>query len=205
MKPETDKQYQWTFIIFSIGYIVLGALLIARPESSQRIISYLLGGVAAFIGILLVVTHFAKKDITRAFRGDIPVGVLLLMLGLYVMVRWDQVWRFLPVLLGFAIVFDSILKLQHSFDLKFSGFKYWWIGLAVALGTAVLGILLVLELFTGTTLMYYFGTVLIIDGALNLLTIMMVVRQMKKVKKQAEAPPALEEPEDAAPGPDAPQ
>lgn len=196
---QSSKNYIITFIIFSAGYILLGLLLILAPETSQQLICYLLGSVAVVLGIGRIIYHFTLKDMSRAFRSDIPLGVMLILGGIYLMVRSEMVWEWLPVLLGFAIVFDSILKLQHAFDLRRAGFGYWWGGLGLSIITAILGILLVLGVFRGNALMVYFGTVLIIDGVVNIVTIILVMVQTKRFeKRRAEAEARQNDPSSGA-------
>ncbi|MDL2293303.1 DUF308 domain-containing protein [Ruminococcaceae bacterium OttesenSCG-928-D13] len=169
-----SKKYVSNFVLFSVGYILLGILLIAAPEHSQRIICTLLGIVLMVAGIARIAWYFIKDDLSRAFHNDIPFGVLQLIGGIYLMAKADAVWSWLPVIMGFAVVFDSIVKLQHAFDLKRTGLGPWWAILALALATAVLGVLLILGIFGPEVLLYYFGTVLIFDGAANLVTIILL-------------------------------
>lgn len=181
---ESSKNYVLNFIVFSVGYILFGLLLLFAPDTSQQIICYVFGCVAIVLGIVRIVQHFVVKDGTRVFRSDIPIGVMLLAAGIYLIVRYQSVWEWLPVLLGFAIIFDSILKLQHAVDLRFSGFKPWWIWLGISLATAVLGLLLILGIFKGSALVMFWGISLIVDGIVNIVTILLVVYRSKKQQKQ---------------------
>lgn len=182
---QASKNYILTFVLFSLGYIVLGGLLLGAPNTSKKVICYLLGIVAIVLGIVRIVSHFMQKDLERAFRSDIPVGVMLILAGVYLLVQGDAIWELLPVLLGFTVVFDSILKMQHAFDLKIAGFGPWLFGMVVSIITAILGILLVLGVFSGAVLIMYFGIVLVVDGIMNLVIITLVIIQTKKFKKKA--------------------
>ncbi len=184
----SSKRYIFNFVVFSIGYILLGFLLLFAPEESKRIICYLLGSVAILLGIFRIVWHFKKDDVSRAFHNDIPFGVVLLIAGLYLIMRPDALWAWLPVILGFAVVFDSIVKLQHAFDLRRMNFSHWWGIFALAIGTMVLGILLILDIFGANILLYYFGIVLVVDGFINIGTIILVYIHAKKSAQSLELP-----------------
>ncbi len=184
----SSKRYTFTFIMFSTGYVVLGLLLLFAPEESKRIICYLLGIVAILLGIFRIVWHFKKDDVSRTFHNDIPFGVVFLIAGLYLIMRPDALWVWLPVILGFAIVFDSIIKLQHAFDLRRMNFSHWWSIFALAIGTMVLGILLILDVFGANILLYYFGIVLVVDGLINIGTIILVYIHAKKSTQALELP-----------------
>lgn len=205
---QASKRYILNFVILSVGYILLGLLLILAPEASKRIVCMLLGVVAVLMGIIRIAMHFAKDDLSRAFRNDIPMGVTLAVAGVYLFARPDAIWAWLPVILGFAVVYDSIVKLQHSFDLRRAGFGPWWGVLAAGLATAVLGVLLILGIFNNNILLYYFGAVMITDGVVNLVTITLFSTQMKKAEKAAastSATPPLTPPQAAADSADGPQ
>lgn len=190
---ENNKRFMSTFIIFSVGYIILGLLLLLAPETSQRIITYIIGGVAIISGLARIILYFVKDDYASAFRNDLAVGIVLLIAGIYLIARPDNIWQWIPVLIGFGVVFDSIIKMQHSFDLKRSGFNFWWLVLIAAMATAVLGALLILDVFNNI-LFVYLGIVLVADGIINIGSILLLYVYWKKYQKR-QSKPAIETPQ----------
>ena len=182
---ENDKRFVSTFVIMSLSYIGLGLLFLLAPGASQRLICYILGGAAIVVGIMRIVFYFMKNDLSRAFQNDLAIGVVALIAGIYLFTQPDAIWHWIPVLLGFAIVFDSIIKLQHSFDLRRANFSLWWLVLIASIATFVLGLLLIMNTFNGNLLFYYLGIVLIIDGIVNLISILLLFVIRKKVQKVA--------------------
>lgn len=170
-KLTPEKRYLLNFAAWSLGYILFGLVLLLAPDHGRQLLCYLIGGGAILLGIGRIAWYFAKDEVSRAFHNDIPSGVVLLVLGIYLIARPEAVFGWLPVILGFAVVFDSIIKLQHAFDLKRTGFAPWWGVLVAAIATAVLGILLIMGVVGPTLLLVYFGIVLLVDGAANLATI----------------------------------
>lgn len=191
---ENNKRFMSTFIIFSVGYIVLGLLLLLAPETSQRIITYIIGGVAVVSGLARIVLYLMKNNIDRPFQNELAVGVVLLIAGVYLIARPDNIWQWIPVLIGFGIVFDSIIKMQQAFDLKRGGFSFWWLMLIVSMGTTVLGALLILNVFT-SALFIYLGIVLIADGIINIVSILLLYVYWKKSQKGQGKPAAAHAPE----------
>lgn len=195
MKQMKDERRNTiNFIVFSIGYVLLGLLMILAPEQSKRLICYILGAGIIVFGIVRIAWYFAKDEVSRAFHNDIPSGIILVIAGVYLIARPDAIWDWLPVILGLAVVFDSIIKLQRAFDLRRTGFAPWWGVLAAALATAVLGLLLILDIFGKNILVYYLGAVLVADGLINLATMGLISFNKKKVAKNTPAP---EQPSDA--------
>ncbi len=181
---QASKHFTTGFIIGSVAYIVLGILMLVFPDTSEKLICYLLGGVALIIGIVCIVSFVTGRNDPAAnlFRFDLAIGVVLLVVGIYLIAWPSSVWEWLPVVLGLCVVFDSIIKLQQSLNLKRGGFNGWWIVLLVAVVTAVLGILLVVNAFGGNALIYYIAIVLIADGVVNLGTTLLLRWRMKTPK-----------------------
>ena len=84
----------------------------------------------------------------------------------------------------------SIMKLQNSIDIKRMGFKHWKVLLFFAILLFLLGAVLIYNPFEGQILVIYIGASLILEGALNIISILVISRHMKKMtqRKIAEAP-----------------
>ena len=86
----------------------------------------------------------------------------------------------LHMILGIAIVFDSILRLQLAVNLKRLQYEQWWMYLVFTLITASLGTLLVLNPFEGSIILTrYVGVSLAINGVVNLWGIIYISRIFK--------------------------
>ena len=78
---------------------------------------------------------------------------------------------------------DALLKIQISIDSKAFGIRMWWLILAVAIITGIIGFLLVLRPTESTEIvMLLLGMTLITEGVLNLVTILISVRIIHKQK-----------------------
>ncbi len=181
------KRFKLNYSLLSAGYIVLGALRLFFPDPASYLMCYALGAIAALMGLVRVVTFFAKHDPSRVFHHDLAIGVTLLVVGVYIVARPQDIADILPVLLGFCVLFDSVIKMQYAFEMRRTDMKAWWTVLVVAMLTAIAGVLLILQVFQGSTLVYYLGVVLAADGIANLLTLFMMVIRLKQHDKQLAA------------------
>lgn len=175
---ERLKKFKTAFIIFSIFYIVLGFVLIARPETSARAICRVFGALILILGVIRVIRYFAGNDFADQFRFDLARGILAVMFGIFMLIAPNAVIVALPVLLGLAIIIDSVLRLQLSIDLKRLQYEKWWLGLVLALVTGVLGAMLLFNPFAGSVaLTMYIGISLVIDGIVNLWALIFLIKQ----------------------------
>ncbi|MFV0413975.1 MAG: DUF308 domain-containing protein [Oscillospiraceae bacterium] len=194
---QTSRRFKITFAIISITYVLLGLLFIWNPGFMWQFIFYLLACIAVLLGLIRVSVYFIKNTTEKATRNDLPFGALLVALGIFLFTKPSILVELLPILVGFAILYDSVVKLQTSLELKSAGFKPWWSILILSLITTVLALLLIVNPFAsdvdGNLLRYYFAGVIIGDGALNLLTLLFAVitsatahRKAAKAEKLAE-------------------
>lgn len=162
-----DKRFVLNYVGWALGFLLLGLILLFAPAHGELFICYLLGICAVIWGIVHVVLFFKRDDEPRAFSSDIPQGVVFLILGVYLFVQPQAMHDWLPVLMGFAVVYDSVVKAQHAASLKKDGLAHWWWVLVAAMVTAVLGLLLILDVFDPAFMWYFFGAVMVVDGLLD--------------------------------------
>ncbi len=171
---DGTRRFQLNFILFSLGYILLGVLRILDKDPSSMLLCYILGGFALAGGVIRMAFFFLKPSAARLFRNDLAIGVLLLFSGLYCILKPQTILALLPVVLGFGVLFDSVLKMEYSFHMKRAQFGAWAPLVVLALVSSICGVLLVLGSFTGAALQYFMGSTLIFDGLLNLLTLVLL-------------------------------
>ena len=206
---QQGKPFKWALAVLSLGYIAIGLLFLLAPKPSTRLISYLLAGVAALAGVIAVILYLARglKKPHRAHVG-LATGVVLLAAAVYLLVRPLDLWDFLPTMLGFGILFDSVLKLELSFEMRGAGMVRWWLFAVLALLTAVMGIVLIIGPFSGSIANTYFAVSLQADGAASLFTLFFsLFFSHKKAEAKAEAKAKAEAealPPDEAPLPFSP-
>ena len=84
----------------------------------------------------------------------------------------------LPFIIGLAICFNGIVKMQSAIELRRANYDKWIVSLVIAAITLLLGILLIINPFSGAKLAIMFvGAALVIDGITNIIT-------MRTVKKK---------------------
>ncbi len=180
---EFAKNFKKSFLLVSLCFLALGFVLLLYPTLSMRAICYTLGGITTLYGIFHLITYFSRTDFGEVYRFDFVVGVLLLCAGIYVIAQPLVVAQSLPVILGLAILVDSLIKLQNAIDLKRLASPLWWIVLVLAFITAALGITLMLDPFyTVVTLTRFIGVALVVDGCVNLWSFSFLSIQLKKLR-----------------------
>lgn len=72
---------------------------------------------------------------------------------------------------------DGLLKIQIAIDAKTFGISKWWLILSVAILAGVVGVLLIFRTSeSARTLMIFLGISLLMDGIMNLITVLSTVK-----------------------------
>ena len=173
------KSFNTSFSALSLGYIILGLILLLFPSVSIKIICIALGIAALVIGIIKLVNYFQEKEEIVLLSTGFISGFLLAALGLFFIIKPVVVASILPFFIGLLICFNGIVKLQSAFDLHKVGYDKWQIPLLIAILTLILGVILIINPFTGAKLAaMVIGAVLIIDGVTNIATIQTVKKKV---------------------------
>ena len=171
------------YIVMSAVLCVVGILFMIFPQLSSIIIGRALGIVMILFGGVKLVGYFSKDLFRLAFQYDLEFGLLLIILGTIVLVRFSDIMNFIFIAIGIAILTDGLFKIQISVDSKKFGIKSWWMVMLFALLTSVVGLILVFRpvesIYVLTVLL---GISLLSEGILNLFVAICTVSIIKHQK-----------------------
>lgn len=171
------------YIVMSSLTIILGMVFMIFPKFAMRFIGIMLGIALIIFGIIRIIGYFSKDLFRLAFQYDFAFGVLLIILGATIMLRFNYLFNLLSILLGVCTLTDGLFKIQIAIDSRKFGIKQWWLTLTVALLTVGIGFVLLFCPATGaTTVTVLIGLALLFEGILNLsvaITSVKIVRNQK--------------------------
>ena len=161
------KSIRNSLILSSLLYIVLGVVLLVMPELSLGFACLLIGGAVVIYGVVRLAAYLRGGP--AADKLDLVLGVLLILLGLFLLIWIRFLLAFVPVVLGIYILIDSFGSLKRSLDMKALGFGRWWVSFLVAAALAICGLVMVLNPFgTIEGLVMFIGLGFLIDGVTTL-------------------------------------
>lgn len=157
------------YILMSAIFCVLGVLFIVRPDRSLAVMGQVLGIALIAFGIIKLVGYFSRDLFRLAFQYDLEFGILLIVLGVIVLPRSEDVMGVLAAAIGISILADGLFKFRIAMDSRSFGISNWWMILALAAVTCGAGVLLVLRPWQGAKLLArLLGASLLCEGVLNL-------------------------------------
>lgn len=168
------------YIVMSVMFCIAGALFIALPDISITMIGISMGIAMIVFGIVKLVGYFSRDLFRLAFQFDLELGILLLVLGLIVLIRPDDLMTFMCIALGISILTDGLFKVQIALDSKRFGIKSWWVILALAVVAGTIGVFLIFRSAKSAQfLTVLLGVSILAEGILNLYTVISTVLIIK--------------------------
>ena len=173
--------------VSSLIYILMGLALIMKPGLAEDAFCYILAAAAILMGIVKLIAYMATKVETRIAEdtNGFAVGISLILLGLFVLMKSTMFVLLVPFVLGFMITFKGIEGIQNVLNLKKFGFGYRKGVMAVSVIIVIFGIVVMVNPFsTLKVLLVMLGIGLLASGVFDLLADMVFTRTLKKEEKR---------------------
>lgn len=173
------KAIRNSLILTSILYTLLGVVLMLRPGSALKLACTLIGVVTLGYGVVRAAGYFRGSG-SYDQRFDLFLGIVLALLGVFLLVTPQVLVSVIPVALGLYILVDSVSAVKKALDMKALGFEKWWISLSAALVLALLGAVMVLRPFKAVeSLVVFIGVGFVFDGVYTLVNTLVADRLYK--------------------------
>ncbi len=174
------KTYKTTILILSAFYILLGLVLIIWPSESKIVMCYIAGAAATLLGVISLIMSFARRDASGSPAVKLITGIVFLTIGLILLCGAKAVVTIVGILIGIALIINSIMRFQASVELKSSGASAWFVIAIVSAVMFVLGVILLFipyEGMNGATIVS--GVSLVLDGIFNLWSVLYANKKLK--------------------------
>ena len=159
------KKLKWNLILMSLLYVGLGIFLVMKPGTALNIVCYALGGVVRACAAVQLIRYFVVERGVFQSQLTLISGLICLALGVFLLLRSDIVVSILPIVFGLFVIFDAIGRVQNALDLRRCGYDSWKGFLLLPVLSVVLGV------------------ILIVEGAINLLSALYTVLAVRRFAK----------------------
>ena len=178
------KKLKWNLVFMSVLYLGLGIFLVMKPGTALNIVCYALGGVVLACAAVQLIRYFVVERGVFQSQLTLISGLVCLALGAFLLLRSDIVVSILPIVFGLFVIFDAIGRVQNALDLRRCGYDSWKGFLLLPVLSVVLGVILIANPFGAMeTLVMAIGVILIVEGAINLLSALYTVLAVRRFAK----------------------
>ncbi len=163
--------------------MVFGLVLLIWPGTTTRIVCTLLGSVLLIYGAFQVVICLANRERTFLSQGMLVFGIVLAVIGLWILMRPEMIIMAVPVIIGIVVLIHGVHNVVQAIDLQRESYDKWWVALLFGILTVGLGGMLVCNPFGAVEMaVRIIGISLIYDGASD----MWILSRVFQVKKNKE-------------------
>ncbi len=167
------KRSNWTDVMVSIVFALLGILLIAKPTEMMSVISILLGAIFVIMGFLKLVDYFTAEP-----KEDylLTMSLIYIIVGAIVLLRPNIISNLFGIVLGVWIIASGLKDFQTTLVWKDIKSGYWTMALICSMLIIIAGI----AILVNST--FALRTVGIFIMAYAILDIVARIIFMKKIK-----------------------
>lgn len=166
------KKSGWTDIVISLIFILLGIMLIARPEAIMSAIAIILGFIFIIIGVLKIIDYFASD---RKDSYVFAMAVVLIIVGIVVMFCTEFILSAFRILIAIWIIYSGIMNLQTTIIWKDYKSRLWLTTLLLAIITIIAGCYI---LVNSGALLQTVGIAILIYGLVDIIENMIFIKKI---------------------------
>lgn len=177
------KSLKVNYSLSAVICVILGIVLLVWPGQSTQVVCMVLGIVLGGFGLIQIILYLATKEKTMVSHSMMMLGVVLAVIGGWIVLKPETIIKAVPMIVGILIVIHGFHNAVQAIDLKKMQYDNWWVALLLSLLTVALGIVLICNPFTIVdTVVRIIGAFLVYDG----LSDMWILSRVFKTKKNRE-------------------
>lgn len=177
------KSLKVNYSLSAVICVILGIVLVVWPGQSTQVVCMVLGIVLGGFGLIQIILYLATKEKTMVSHSMMMLGVVLAVIGGWIVLKPETIIKAVPMIVGILIVIHGFHNAVQAIDLKKMQYDNWWVALLLSLLTVALGVVLICNPFTIVdTVVRIIGAFLVYDG----LSDMWILSRVFKTKKNRE-------------------
>lgn len=177
------KSLKVNYSLSAVICVILGIVLLVWPGQSTQVVCMVLGIVLGGFGLIQIILYLATKEKTMVSNSMMMLGVVLAVIGGWIVLKPETIIKAVPMIVGILIVIHGFHNAVQAIDLKKMQYDNWWVALLLSLLTVALGVVLICNPFTIVdTVVRIIGAFLVYDG----LSDMWILSRVFKTKKNRE-------------------
>lgn len=163
---EVLKKTGRTSIVESIIFIILGIILVCKPEETVKMISGILGIIFMVIGIYKIINYFTSKENNDFYNLDLIYGLTAIVIGIVAMAYMNIIGSVFRIIIGVWIIYTSFVRINTALQIKKLGSIAWIWGLVLAIIMFMCGLYTVIN---PGTIIVTIGIIMIIYSIIDII------------------------------------
>lgn len=173
------NKYLNSGIILTIVFLLVGGILIVKPDISFNIISYLIGASLVVSGIYLFIIDSKTNNI---FINVFLYAILLTLIGILIILNPVTLKVILPIFLGLWFLISGIFKIR--LDIYMKDESYFILSLITNIITVICGVILLINpVESVSAITISLGIIIVVSSISSLIDIIIFKKNINSVVK----------------------
>ena len=166
-------------IIESIIFAILGIILIANPEATVKIISYIIGAGLILIGAYKIYMYAKDKGKNDLYNYQLIYGVMAIVIGLIAIIYISTIGTIFRIIIGIWIIYSAVVRASSALKLKTLNSNIWIYTLIIAIAMLACGLYVVLN--EGTVIVTI-GILMIVYSVMDVIENAIFIKHLDDLK-----------------------
>ena len=179
------KSQNLSAVIFCVLQILLGVLLLVDPVGFTSGIIIFFGAILLLIGVFSIVKYFRTSAEEAAKSQTMLKGLIFLLFGGFCVFKsywFIATFPVLTILYGVMVLVTGLSKVQWMTDMIRVKNKKWFLAAVSALISVACAVVILLNPFTSTAVLWAFtGVSLIVDAVFDIVAVFISGKNAKSV------------------------
>lgn len=173
------NKYLNSGIILTIVFLLVGGILIVKPDISFNIISYLIGASLIVSGIYLFIID---SKINNIFINVFLYAILLTLIGILIILNPITLKVILPIFLGLWFLISGVFKIR--LDIYMKDEPYFILSLITNIITVICGVILLINpVESVSAITISLGIIIVVSSISSLIDIIIFKKNINSVVK----------------------
>ena len=173
------NKYLNSGIILTIVFLLVGGILIVKPDISFNVISYLIGASLIVSGIYLFIIDSKTNNI---FINVFLYAILLTLIGILIILNPITLKVILPIFLGLWFLISGIFKIR--LDIYMKDEPYFILSLITNIITVICGVILLINpVESVSAITISLGIIIVVSSISSLIDIIIFKKNINSVVK----------------------
>ena len=171
-------------ILIAVIFFLFGILLIEKPGLSIDLISILLGIVVILTSLMSIVKFISDSTKIHYYRVELFFGIIGILLGCLIIFNPFSWFNFFIIGFGIFMIIEGLLDLKYALFFKKNKEEIWPLNIGIAVVSILLGIILILNPFSGVMMFTKaLGIFIMANAVLNIIANMLFYKRINAIIK----------------------
>lgn len=173
-------------ILLNILFLIFGIIIYMNPYIAAST-AVIITGIYFLIFGVFAILEFLSRKMSPIFQYKVFSGVLVIIIGIFMMVNPFKIAKILTFALGIYLIVVSLVKVVEAFKLKKYGYDGWILMLVTAILILIFGVFITINPMAALDIVKATGIFIILSSLLEVCNLVMVYGKAKEIVKLFEA------------------